>query len=728
MLPKIFSALLLSASISTALPSPHTPRQSQSLKFAGVNIAGFDFGCNSDGSCTASAAWPPLTKYYGADGLGQMQHFVKDDGFNIFRLPVGWQFLTNNVLGGPVVNANLAEYDDLVQACLSTGAWCIIDIHNYARWDRGIIGQGGPTDEEFAETWTTIAAKYKDESKIIFGIMNEPHDVPDIERWAQSVQAAVTAIRNAGATTQIILLPGNNWTSAETFVSNGSAAALSKVINPDGSTTNLIFDVHKYLDSDNSGTHAECVTNNIDNAWSPLADWLRENKRQALNTETGGGNTDSCVQFMCEQIAYQAANSDVFLGYVGWAAGNFLPGSYVLGETPTQSTSDGSWSDTLLVKSCVAPVADRDPLDQNGTMRILLIGRKIWTSQSSSSTKTISSCAEEAYPLPPNPYPTTTVWYNAYDICRQFERRTTQPAAPPSGLFELECARFLGYMVMEAPNDAGRENISKEIMSAADDAGLADLAKLYIGHSTHCFFLDEKDSLHNDIDYTLKRLLEEAPPNQSTAGKNALIRDQFRCMVSGFYDYDSVRYIPAAHEARQADLAHPGLSGRCVVTEAAHILPEGTETVFPDAQASEMADDYVASLSAVLERFGQVDPAELAGPAHHRLENIMTLHTEIHTFFDSLVVWFEPTSEPNEYIIGRADPTILLNSLPHTATVTFTSRCDELPLPNPRYLVLHAACARVVTFSGVYPYIIRLLDREDESSADVSEACTMPRL
>lgn len=28
--------------------------------------------------------------------------------------------------------------------------------------------------------------------------MNEPHDVPDIERWAQSAQAAVTAIRNAG--------------------------------------------------------------------------------------------------------------------------------------------------------------------------------------------------------------------------------------------------------------------------------------------------------------------------------------------------------------------------------------------------------------------------------------------------------------------------------------------------------------------------------------------------
>ena len=72
------------------------------------------------------------------DGEGQMQHFVNDDGFNTFRLPVGWQFLTNDVEGGPVVAANLAKYDDLVQACLRTGAYCIIDIHNYARWSRGV--------------------------------------------------------------------------------------------------------------------------------------------------------------------------------------------------------------------------------------------------------------------------------------------------------------------------------------------------------------------------------------------------------------------------------------------------------------------------------------------------------------------------------------------------------------------------------------------------------------
>jgi endoglucanase len=79
---------------------------------------------------------------------------------------------------------------------------------------------------------------------------------------------------------------------------------LSKVKNPDGGFTNLIFDVHKYLDSDNSGTHTECVTNNVNNAFQPLATWLKSNNRKAMLTETGGGNTASCSQYLCQEIAF----------------------------------------------------------------------------------------------------------------------------------------------------------------------------------------------------------------------------------------------------------------------------------------------------------------------------------------------------------------------------------------------------------------------------------------
>lgn len=59
-----------------------------------------------------------------------MQHFTRDDSMNIFRLPVGWQYLVNNRLGGTLDSSNMAKYDQLVQGCLATGASCIVDIHN----------------------------------------------------------------------------------------------------------------------------------------------------------------------------------------------------------------------------------------------------------------------------------------------------------------------------------------------------------------------------------------------------------------------------------------------------------------------------------------------------------------------------------------------------------------------------------------------------------------------
>lgn len=105
-----------------------------------------------------------------------MSHFAKRDGFSAFRLPVAWQFLVNNVSGARLYAKNFVKYDALVQACLVTGAWCIIDIHNYARWNGGIIGQGGPANRDFAGLWRQLAEKYKGNGKVVMGLMNEPHD------------------------------------------------------------------------------------------------------------------------------------------------------------------------------------------------------------------------------------------------------------------------------------------------------------------------------------------------------------------------------------------------------------------------------------------------------------------------------------------------------------------------------------------------------------------------
>jgi len=77
-----------------------------------------------------------------------------------------------------------------------------------ARWNGQIIGQGGPTNAQFTNLWTQLASKYGSNDKIIFGLMNEPHDVPDIDKWAATVQEVVTAIRGV-AKTNMIALPGN---------------------------------------------------------------------------------------------------------------------------------------------------------------------------------------------------------------------------------------------------------------------------------------------------------------------------------------------------------------------------------------------------------------------------------------------------------------------------------------------------------------------------------------
>ncbi len=50
--------------------------------------------------------------------------------------------------------------------------------------------------------------------------------------------------------------------------------------------------------------------------------------------------------------AIHSQNTDVYLGFIGWSAGAFDPRTYELSEVP--SKSGGAWSDTTLVKACMA--------------------------------------------------------------------------------------------------------------------------------------------------------------------------------------------------------------------------------------------------------------------------------------------------------------------------------------------------------------------------------------
>ncbi|EEB90280.1 hypothetical protein MPER_11531 [Moniliophthora perniciosa FA553] len=181
----------------------------------------------------------------------------------------------------------------------------------------------------------------------------------------------------------------------------------------------------------------------------------------------------------------------------------------------------------------------------------------------------------------------------------------------------------------------------------------------------------------------------------------ALIRDGFKCIVSGIYDDNALKLeIPSIDKevVRQEGT---------VFTECVHIVPQST---YFDVSTSPDKEDYSASLLAVLERFGyNVD--SLNGTKVHSLHNVMTMQHDVYDWFDRLKLWFEATSIPHCYHVKAAS-----GYFPATArkkTITFVTSDSELSLPSPELLALHAACAKVAHLSGAAAYIDKL-DRDTD--------------
>lgn len=47
-----------------------------------------------------------------------------------------------------------------MQAATNAGVCPIIDLHNYGRWNSGVIGVDGPSNDVFARVWGLLATKY----------------------------------------------------------------------------------------------------------------------------------------------------------------------------------------------------------------------------------------------------------------------------------------------------------------------------------------------------------------------------------------------------------------------------------------------------------------------------------------------------------------------------------------------------------------------------------------
>ncbi|KAH7134518.1 glycoside hydrolase superfamily [Dactylonectria estremocensis] len=315
-----------SSSTSSAASSESTGGSSSGFLFTGINESGAEFGTAIPGTEGTDYTFPNTSAI----------DILFDAGMNSFRVGFTMERMIPDELTGTLDSDYFEGINTVVTHITGKGAYAILDPHNYGRYYSNII-----TDvDAFGSFWTTLATKFADNELVIFDTNNEYHDMEN-SLVAELNQAAITAIRGAGATSQYIFVEGNSYSGAWTWVSSGNGDALVDLTDPQDK---LIYEMHQYLDSDGSGTSETCVDSTIGATRLAAATaWLKENGKLGVLGETAGGNNDVCKTAIKGELQHLQDNSDVWVGFLWWAAGPWW-GDYMFSMEP----ADGSAYDSYL--------------------------------------------------------------------------------------------------------------------------------------------------------------------------------------------------------------------------------------------------------------------------------------------------------------------------------------------------------------------------------------------
>ena len=292
----------------------------RSVRFKGVNLASAEFGMDPEGWGAIGTHGKeyvyPIPSLAG--GYDSASYYVKKK-MNTFRLPFRWERLQPS-RKRPFNTAELGRLRATVKHLTAKGAFVVIDPHNYARYTTQVIGSGVPI-ADFADFWGRLAAQFKGNKRVIFGIMNEPYDIPT-EQWVRAANAAIVAIRKTGAT-NLVLVPGNAWTGAHSWTQDWYGTPNSKALLAiKDSRNNYAFEVHQYLDANFSGTSGNCPNATAPTqAMQEFTKWLRKYKKRGFLGEFSGGDSPVCLSALDNLLRHMEQNRDVYLGWTYWAGG-----------------------------------------------------------------------------------------------------------------------------------------------------------------------------------------------------------------------------------------------------------------------------------------------------------------------------------------------------------------------------------------------------------------------
>jgi endoglucanase len=307
----------------------------------GVNLAGAEFGSNVPGVFGTDYTYPTHAEidYYAAKGMG------------VIRLPFLWERVQRSEFAA-LDATELGRLDDVVNYATGKGLKIEIEPHNYGYGFGALIGSVQTPNSAFADLWGKLAGHFQSNSGVIFGLMNEPHD-QSASAWLGSANAAIAAIRGAGAS-QEILVPGSYWDGAWTWVSSDNDTVIGAGVQDPAH--NFAFEVHQYLDADGSGTHFGAVSATIGvERLTAITQWAEATGNRLFLGEVGVTTDQTSLTAFDGMLTYMQQHTGAWQGVTYWAGGPWW-GNYMFSIEPQNGVDKPQMG--ILVQHLSAPSGD----------------------------------------------------------------------------------------------------------------------------------------------------------------------------------------------------------------------------------------------------------------------------------------------------------------------------------------------------------------------------------
>lgn len=386
--------------------------------------------------------------------------YYASKGMEVIRLPFLWERVQSSQFGA-LKSSEIAIITDIVRYAASKGLQVDLDVHNYGSGFGNLIGTSGTPDAAFADLWGKLAAHFKNDGNVIFGLMNEPH-VQSAVQWLGSANAAIEAIRAAGAT-QTILVPGSYWDGAWTWISSDNDTVIGNGIRD--SLNNVAFEVHQYLDQWSSGSSTQVVSENVGvERLTAITQWAEANGHQLFLGEFGAGSDQVSLNALDKMLAYMAQHEEAWLGATIWGGGPWW-GNYMFSVEPTGLGSSAVTDKPQLTLLSQYAAQDTDGLA--GAMMVANVNAPIFTSLGGATSGSLT--------VAENTMAVTTV--------TAADRDGTIPTyaiagGADSAKFTINTANgalsFLSAPDYEAPTDADHNNTYNVVVRATDGSRYSD--------------------------------------------------------------------------------------------------------------------------------------------------------------------------------------------------------------------------------------------------------------